>query len=302
MACVLLLAVAACGGSSPSSPADGASQEEIAALASEALEALDEAMAVSGAQLEDAAVSASEAAAVGDLALATPGVLLVGTNADFLPFTGRDEDGGIIGFDIDLMGEVAARLGVEAMYVDMPFTQLTGAVANNEVDVAIAAITVTDQREEIIDFSRPYFVGSQSLAAPPGTALAGVDDLDGDTAIAVLADTTGQAYAEDTFAQVTINAYPDRATALGALAAGAVDAVFMDTDAIAEQAKSGQLVLVEEIATSERYGIGLAEDNAALRTALNEVLGGVIGDGTYATLFATWFPNRDVEQVVELIG
>ena len=297
---VVCLLAAACGGGD-SSDEERAAQAEIATLASEALDALDEAVAVSGEQLQEAAEQVSEAVQEGQLGLATPGVLVVGTNADFLPFVGRGEDDGIRGFDVDLMTEVASRMGLEPVWVDMPFPNLTGAVTTGEVDVVIAAITITNQREEVIDFSHPYFVGSQGLAAPPGSDLTGVEDLSSDVTVAVLADTTGEAYATESFLDAEIASYADRATALGALSAGAVDAIFMDTDALVEQAREGSVVLVEEVPTSERYGIGLAEDNAPLRTAVNEALDGVVADGTYQRIFTEWFPGRDVEQVIDLL-
>ena len=55
------------------------------------------------------------------------------------------------------------------------------------------------------------------------------------------------------------------------------------------------------VPTAERYGIGLAEDNAPLRTAVNEALDAVVADGTYERIFTEWFPGRDVEQVIDLL-
>ena len=291
---------AACGGG-PATGEDRASASEIAALASEAAEALDEAVAVSGEQLQEAQEVVSEAVATGDLGLQTPGVLLVGTNADFLPFVGRDEAGELTGFDVALVEALAAHMGLEPQWVDMAFPDLLAAVADDEVDVVASALTITDEREQRIDFTRPYFVASQALAAPAGTTLQGVADLDDETVVAVLADTTGEAYALETFDRAVVTSYVDRASALAALDADEVDAVFMDTDAVTEQARAGSLLLLEEVPTDERYGIGLAEGDAALRTALNEAIATLLADGTYEALFAQWFPARDAQQAANVI-
>lgn len=296
LACLLL---AGCG-RGQAIPDEQVSQGDIAALASEAAEALDEAVAASGVQLEEAAEVVSEAVAVGELGMATPGVVVVGTNADFLPFVGYLDDE-LTGFDIALFDEIAARVGLSPVYTDMPFPNLTGALTAGEVDVIMAAITVTPEREEVIDFSRPYFVGSQALGVPAASTVQGLEDLGGDQVLAVLTGTTGEDYAEEHLADVTVESFADRAGALAALRVGTVDAVLMDTDAVVEQAREGALLLVEEVPTDERYGIGLPEGNAPLRAALNSALADVLADGTYRELFQQWFPARDVDQAIGLL-
>lgn len=297
---LLTVLVTACDGGGTADE-DRPSASEIAALASEAADALDEAVAVSGDQLQEAQEVVSEAVATGELGLLTPGEIVVGTNADFLPFVGRDEDGALVGFDVELFNALARHMDLEPRYVDMEFPDLLGAVTAGDIDVAVSAITITDEREQRIDFTRPYFVASQALAASAGTSLTGTADLDDETTVAVLMDTTGEAYALENFDQAVVTSYVDRATALAALEADEVDAVFMDTDAITEQARDGTLVLLEEVPTDERYGVGLAEGNAALRTALNEAIGTLLEEGTYVTLFQTWFPARDAEQAANVL-
>lgn len=302
LACMLACAVVltACDADGDTQ-AEEVPQDEVAALASEAAEALDEAAAASAEQLSEAAEVVSEAAAGGDLGLSTPGVVAVGTNADFLPFVGYGDSDELTGFDIELFNALARRIGVSPTYTDMPFPNLTGALTAGEIDVAIGAISITDEREEVIDFTRPYFVTSQSLSVPAGSAIESVEDLDSDTVVAVLADTTGEEHALETFATAVVTAYADRASAFAALEAGDVDAVFMDTDAVAEEARTGELELVLQVPTDEAYGIALPEGNAAMRTALNTALGELLEDGTYRELYTRWFTARDVEQALSVL-
>ncbi len=81
--------------------------------------------------------------------------LTVGINAEFAPFE-YYEDEELKGFDIDLMNYIGERIGFDVEFVNMPFDKLIPAVVNGEVDCAISAITVTEEREKVVDFTTPY--------------------------------------------------------------------------------------------------------------------------------------------------
>ncbi len=83
------------------------------------------------------------------------GIIKVGVNAEFPPFEYMENDK-MLGFDIDLMNYIAARIGYGVEFVNMSFDKLIPAVVNGEVDCAISAITATDERESVVDFTRPY--------------------------------------------------------------------------------------------------------------------------------------------------
>ena len=85
--------------------------------------------------------------------------LTVGINAEFAPFEYM-ENGKMLGFDIDLMNYIAARIGYGVEFVNMPFDKLIPSVVNGEVDCAISAITATDERESVVDFTRPYLAAN----------------------------------------------------------------------------------------------------------------------------------------------
>lgn len=87
------------------------------------------------------------------------GIIKVGTCADFAPFEYMENDK-ILGFDIDLMNYIAARIGYDVEFVNMPFDKLIPSVVNGEVDCAISAITATDERESVVDFTRPYLAAN----------------------------------------------------------------------------------------------------------------------------------------------
>ena len=87
------------------------------------------------------------------------GIIKVGTCADFAPFEYMENDK-MLGFDIDLMNYIAARIGYGVEFVNMPFDKLIPAVISGEVDCAISAITITKERESVIDFSNPYLIAN----------------------------------------------------------------------------------------------------------------------------------------------
>ncbi len=87
------------------------------------------------------------------------GIIKVGVNAEFPPFEYMENDK-LLGFDIDLMNYIAARIGYGVEFVDMSFDKLIPAVVNGEVDCAISAITVTDERESVVDYTRPYLTAN----------------------------------------------------------------------------------------------------------------------------------------------
>ncbi|MBQ4060239.1 MAG: transporter substrate-binding domain-containing protein, partial [Lachnospiraceae bacterium] len=83
------------------------------------------------------------------------GIIKVGVNAEFPPFEYMENDK-MLGFDIDLMNYIATRIGYGVEFVNMPFDKLIPAVISGEVDCAISAISQTNERREVVDFSRPY--------------------------------------------------------------------------------------------------------------------------------------------------
>ncbi len=84
------------------------------------------------------------------------GTITVGINAQFPPFEYYNENGELYGFDIDLMNYIGERIGFEIDYADMSFDKLIPAVMSGKVDCAISAITITEERNNFIDYTIPY--------------------------------------------------------------------------------------------------------------------------------------------------
>ena len=83
--------------------------------------------------------------------------VVVGTSADYPPYEYLDDAGNKTGFDIELMAEIAKRMGVELEWVDMPFDSLVAAVASGKLDMSISCFNFDEERDKIVDFSEAYY-------------------------------------------------------------------------------------------------------------------------------------------------
>jgi len=234
--------------------------------------------------------------AAGDLGLAEDGKMLVGSDIAFEPFEFVGPEGENTGFDIDLVTEIASRLGVEVEFANTPFDTIFTQLAAGDFDAIVSAITITEEREQTIAFSDAYFAANQAIAAPADSDVAGPDDLNGLT-VGVQAGTTGADYATENFTDSTVQEFPTSDAAFTALGAGQVDAVFIDLPVVAAQAASNDdVVLAAEVDTDERYGIGVQQDNEALVEAINEQLAEIIADGTYEEIYSEYFEGEAPEE------
>lgn len=90
-------------------------------------------------------------------AIKAEGKMVVGTSADYPPFEYVDEEGKIVGFDIDLINEIGARMGLEVEVVDLPFDTLIAGVQEGKIDLSIAAFNYSEERDKVVDFTDPYY-------------------------------------------------------------------------------------------------------------------------------------------------
>jgi ABC-type amino acid transport substrate-binding protein len=217
------------------------------------------------------------------------GVLTVGSDIPYPPFEFR-KDGELVGLDIDLVNEIATRLGLTTDIIDTGFDTIFTQLAGGRYDVVVAASTITPEREEQVNFSDPYYNAQQSLTVQSGGDIASVDDLGAGDVIAVQSGTTGKAWAEDNLPDdVEIRSFPEGPDGYTALEAGEVQGVINDEPtALAEIAGREGLELVETIDTDEAYGIAVDPENEELLEAVNAALAEIIEDGTYNEIYSAY--------------
>jgi ABC-type amino acid transport substrate-binding protein len=226
------------------------------------------------------------------------GVLAVGSCLDYPPFESV-EGGDEVGFDVDLIEEMASRLGLEVEWVRADFDTIFTAVAGGEFDAVAAASTITEEREQVVDFSDPYYNSRQSLAVNTVETpdIASTADVGEGDVVGVQRGTTGKEWAEENLAPqgAEIRTFPAAPAMFQDLAAGGVTAVVNDEPATAEIiADLPDVEIVEAIDTDEKYGFAYSPENPELREALNGVLAEIIADGTYQQIFQQYFPGVEV--------
>ena len=228
------------------------------------------------------AVSTSAAAA--ELTTVEAGKLTMATNAAFPPYEMTTDAGAFEGIDIDTAQAIADKLGLELQIDDMDFDAALLSVQQGKADIAMAGVTVTDERKNVMDFSDSYATGIQSIIVPEGSDIASPDDLAGKM-IGTQRGTTGYIYCSDDFGDDAVVAYDDGLTAVQALNNGQVDAVVIDNAPAKEfVAANPGLVLLDTSYAEEDYAIGMAKGNTALEDAVNAALEELKADGTLQSI------------------
>lgn len=231
----------------------------------------------------------------GQLGLVTPGTLTVCTDAPYPPMEIEDADapGGFTGFDIELMRAIGGELGLELAVVNSGFDPITSGVAMEagDCDIAAASITITEEREENIDFSDPYFTADQSLLVSDASGLTSLDAFGG-SSLAVQTGTTGEIYANENAPDDTeIVSFDDPGALFLALEAGDVQGVLQDI--VPNQAYADEnegVTVAETYPTEEQYGFAVKEEGSeSLLEAVNGALATLQDNGTYDDIYADWF-------------
>ncbi len=215
------------------------------------------------------------------------GVLTVGTNAEFPPFEYVGDDGQPDGFDVALIKAIGEKLGVQVEVENMEFDSLVASIGN-KIDVAIAGMTVTEERKNSVDFSDAYYDALQYVIVPEGSEIATFDDLAGKT-IGVQLGTTGDFIASDDVDGASVSQYNKAVDAVNDLINGRVDCVIIDKNPalVFEEKFAGQVKALDGAQFNfevENYAIALPKGDTALAEQINTALQEIKADGTFDKL------------------
>ena len=224
--------------------------------------------------------------------------LTVGSDVPYPPF----EDFGkskteFTGFDVELMEAVAEAAGYEAEFEDTSFDTIFTFLAQGKFDAVASAATITEEREETVDFTNPYYLSEQAILVADGGEIDSVEGLEGAT-VGVQKGTTGEEFVEEKGNAGELRTYPSGPDAVNALKAGTVDAVVIDIPVAENAVEAGSgIELSAAIPTEEEYGFAVAQGETELLESLNEGLKEVIEDGTYAKIYEKWFHHEPPEAI-----
>ncbi|MCG5030468.1 basic amino acid ABC transporter substrate-binding protein [Mesosutterella sp. OilRF-GAM-744-9] len=218
----------------------------------------------------------------------------VGTGATYRPFEFQNAKKELVGFDIDLVKEIAKAQGFKVKFVNTAWGVIFESLKNGDRDFIISGITITPQRKETIDFSAPYFAAHQLILTQKNVKVKGLADLKGKK-VSVVANSAGDIACSKMFgkASTSIKRFDNTPLALEELNAGGVDAAVGDVGVFAyyaQQNPSKHFNMVRDPSFEDQYfGIGVRKGNTKVLKDVNEGLKKVIKSGAYAKVYHKWF-------------
>ncbi len=207
------------------------------------------------------------------------GQIVVGTSADYPPFAYYDDNFVLTGFDVALMREIGQQLGVPVVFRDMAFDGLYDALQLQQIDAAISAISVTPERDQVVDFSSVYFVSEDGILAraDSGIVISSVNDM-APYRLGVQAGTVYERQAQmllvDTtqMPQQNLFVYQQADTAVADLMAGRVDLVWLDLQPAQRAVSLNGAALAGQGLFRQTMAIAMQNGETALQTRFNEAL------------------------------
>jgi len=222
------------------------------------------------------------------------GKFVVGLDDTFAPMGFRDEDGNIVGFDIDVAKEVAKRLGVEVEFKPIDWASKELELQGKKIDMIWNGLTITEERKKNMAFSDPYLDNRQIVVVPIDSEIQSKADLAGKK-VGLQQDSS--AYNALTADEETYNSvaevvqYPDNFEALLDLQTGRIDAVIVD-EILGKyyMTKNPNIFRVlEDDFGEEEYGVGMRLEDKKLVEEINRILKEMKEDGTMAEISTKWF-------------
>lgn len=258
----------------------------------------------------------AETEAAQDYTLINEGRLTVGSDIPYPPFE-FEEGGELTGFDVEIVQEIANRLGLENTAEDWQSTDF-GTIfqqlaSNTKYDIVVAAVTgyapegspaseTVAERKAVVDFTDPYYPSLQSLTVDPAASpdVKTYEDLPEGARVGVQRATTGAFFAKENLEPLGIElvSFEKAPQMYQQLQGGNLDGVFNDLpvslDAISKQFPD--LEVVQQVETGEEYAIAVSKDNPALTEAINGALAEMFEDGSYAEIFEKYFPEQQLPE------
>ncbi|CAB3784221.1 L-cystine-binding protein TcyA [Paraburkholderia ultramafica] len=246
------------------------------------------------------AVAVSPVFAVDELAqIRSAGVLRIGTEGTYAPFTYHDEAGKLTGFDVELGTAIAQRLGVKPQFTESKWEGLIAGLDVNRYDAVINEVAVTDARKLKYDYSDPYITSHAVLiVASNNTSIRSFDDLKGRKSANTLSSNVGKIAAAHGAQVIPAKGFNE---SIDLLTAGRVDATVNDSLSFLDLVKRAPDTKVKVVAvdtspdSSDKSAVLIRKGSPKLRAAINKALADIRKDGTYEKISLKYF-GRDVFQ------
>jgi polar amino acid transport system substrate-binding protein len=231
--------------------------------------------------------------------------IIVGTSADFPPFEFIDESGKITGFDIEVITTILENLNYTVEVKDIAFDSLIPSLQSDKIDIIAAGMTITEDRDEVIDFSNPYYNADQSvlIKKDSGVEINSSHDLENFTqSIATLkigaqTGTTGAGWVQENLidtelmAEENLKLYDLYIDAIADLDIGTerLDAIVLDLQVAKAFAEGENREVAYTIITGENYGFGVKEGSTEFLNKFNTELAKFIDSEDWNNLIKKYF-------------
>lgn len=229
----------------------------------------------------------TEASAEGEL----DDTYTVVSDTSFVPFEFM-EDGEYTGFDIELINAIAEEAGFEIELETTNFDGIIPGLQTGQFDIAIAGISITEERKNAIDYSDPYYQSGLAIGvASDNEDINSIEDLEGKT-VATRLGSTSAAYIEENIETAEANQYEQLDQAYLSVENGSSDAILYDAPNVnyyIQTQGEGSLKVVGDLYQAEDYGIAITKGNEDLVTAINEALASLRENGKYDEIYTKWF-------------
>ena len=230
--------------------------------------------------------------------------LVMGTNAAFQPFEYVTENGLVDiydGIDVAIAKKIADESGKTLKIEDMEFDGLIAAVSTGKIDMAVAGMTVTEERKQNVDFSDTYYTASQVMVVPADNEdIQSAEDLKNDKLVGVVLGYTGDNIVTDTIgvSEENITRANRGIDIVQDVKNGKLDAVVIDSATGKALAEANGLKVVEdpEACESEEYAIAVQKGNTELLDKINKVLAEMKANGEIEELAVKYNSEVGIEE------
>jgi polar amino acid transport system substrate-binding protein len=228
------------------------------------------------------------------------GVLRIGCEAAYVPFTYRDDHGAIIGYDVDLLARFVKPLGIKAEFIDTQWSGVIPALYAGRFEM-IPGVSYTKERLQNVLFSIPYADASQALLvrAKDKAPIKTVDDMSG-RVLGIKLGSPGETLKDKLDAQIkaargagfaAVKTYDDHPSAYLALAQGSVDGVLntVPTLSVVLRDKPGLFDVVYHVGSDNWHGFAFRKEDTELKTFIDGQIESMKANGELAALQQKWF-------------
>src|ERR1700735_170567 len=243
--------------------------------------------------------SLSSAFAGDDLAsIKSAGVIKIGTEGTYAPFTYHDESGKLTGFDVEIGQAIAKRIGVKPEFVEGKWDGLIAGLDANRYDAVINEVSITDARKAKYDFSSPYITSHAALIVrSDNTTIKTFDDLKGKKSANTLTSNFGKIALAHGAEVIPVQGFNE---SVDLLTSGRVDATVNDSLSFLDFKKHKpdaqvKIVAIDNSGDADKSAVLVRTGNPARVAAIDKALADIKADGTYAKISEKYF-GKDVSQ------